>query len=126
MIKFPITITHNAWTKIAEIIRTKSASGFLFSALSGGCNGFNYSLKLLDKDKYNSHMDSGKFKPTVIEKDSAKVLVDPMSEMFLIGTTIDYVSADFNKDIFESKFVFIPNKDLASTCGCGISFAPKT
>ena len=41
--------------------------------------------------------------------------------MFLLGTTIDYVKEDYNKNIFESKFIFVPNKDLANTCGCGVS-----
>ena len=30
------------------------------------------------------------------------------------------------KNIFESKFIFDVDKELLSTCGCGISFTPKT
>ena len=45
--------------------------------------------------------------------------------MFLLGTTIDYMYEDYNYGIFESKFIFLPNKKLASSCGCGISFTPK-
>ena len=48
-----------------------------------------------------------------------------MAELYLIGTTVDYVSEDFSKGIYESKFKFIPDKDKASTCGCGVSFSPK-
>ena len=62
---------------------------------------------------------------SVIEKNNTKFLIDPMSEILLLGTTIDYVSEDYDKGIFENKFIFITNKYLASSCGCGISFTPK-
>ena len=45
--------------------------------------------------------------------------------MFLLGTTINYISEDYEKGIFENKFVFTPDKKIASSCGCGISFTPK-
>ena len=48
-----------------------------------------------------------------------------MSEMALLGTTIDYISEDYNQGVFENKFIFTPDKDYASSCGCGISFTPK-
>lgn len=51
--------------------------------------------------------------------------MDPIVEIFLIETTIDYISQDYDKNIFENKFIFIPDKDFATSCGCGISFFPK-
>ena len=48
-----------------------------------------------------------------------------MSEMFLLGTTIDYVTEDYTQGNFENKFIFKVNPKLASSCGCGISFSPK-
>ena len=45
-----------------------------------------------------------------------------LSEMLLLGTTIDYINEDYQKQLYESKFVFIPDKKVASTCGCGVSF----
>ena len=48
-----------------------------------------------------------------------------MSEMHLLGTTIDYIKEDYLKGQFESKFIFDVDKDLLMTCGCGISFTPK-
>ena len=48
-----------------------------------------------------------------------------MSEMYLIGTTIDYVKEDYNKGIFENKFIYNIDKKLASSCGCGVSFMPR-
>ena len=125
---FPITITNNAWSKITEILKTKTNNYFLFSAVGGGCNGFNYNFKLIDEEKYDKLYNSdtsSKIKPSMIENKNKRVIIDPTSEMFLLGTTIDYIAENYDKSIFENKFVFIPDKNLASTCGCGVSFTPK-
>jgi len=109
-----------------EIISIQSAESFLFSATSGGCNGFNYNLQLLNKEKYNKIlMNNQKIKPTKIENGNIKLLIDPMTEMLLLGTTIDYVSENFEKGIFENKFIFTADKTVATSCGCGVSFNPK-
>ena len=125
--KAPIQITTLAWTKITEIINEKKAYGFMFSAKSGGCNGFNYNLKLLNTEdeimKYLSK--SSKNIPSLISPQNSKVFVDPASEMFLLGTTIDYINEDYDKGLFENKFIFVPNDKLATSCGCGISFTPR-
>ena len=60
-----------------------------------------------------------------IEKNGTKVYIDPISEMYLFDTEIDYISEDLKKNMFENKFVFIPDKNKSITCGCGISFSPK-
>ena len=39
--------------------------------------------------------------------------------------TIDYISEDYSKGQYESKFVFNVDKKFASSCGCGVSFSPK-
>ena len=119
-----IQITRGEWTKMSQIIGyTKNKYGFLYSASSGGCNGFNFELNLLDKKRYRD-ISHQKFH-TVLKEKNTKVYVDPVSEMFLLGTTIDYVSQDYSKGEFESRFKFIINKDTMTSCGCGISFSPK-
>ena len=128
MRKFPITVTSEAWSKIIDISKVEGIQRFLFSATSGGCNGFNYSFTLLDNSTrdeiYRKHFR--KTKPTILAKDNAEILVDPLSEMLLFGTTIDYVSEDYSNGVFENKFVFTHDKTLASACGCGTSFTPKS
>ena len=115
-----INITKPAWSKIHQIIKSNSNNyALLFYANSGGCNGFNYELSTIDKKEFNDL-----HKPNVLECGDNKVAVDPMSEMYLLGTTIDFVKEDYSKNIFESKFVFIPDKNMATTCGCGVSFNP--
>ena len=119
--KAPITITNNAWNKIISIIEKSNGKGMLFSAIGGGCNGFNYNLELIDKNIIPSKIDSF----SNINKNNAYVYIDPLSELYLIGTTIDYQNEDYSKNIYESKFLFLRDKSEVSTCGCGVSFLPK-
>tara|TARA_B100000963_G_C22628669_1_gene673739 strand:+ start:2314 stop:2694 length:381 start_codon:yes stop_codon:yes gene_type:complete len=125
MNKSIILITQKAWDKIFKINKLSiNHFGFLFSAKSGGCNGFNYNLSIL-KEKEYVEIHKGKIKPNYVENSNIKVFIDPMSEFYLVNTTIDYVSEDLSKNIFENKFTFTPDKNKASTCGCGVSFSPK-
>ena len=63
--------------------------------------------------------------PIVHTKNNTRLMVEPLSEILLLGTTIDYIEEDYSNDVYESKFVYTPQKDKATTCGCGISFSPK-
>ena len=119
-----IQVTKNAWTKMSQIIRsTKNHYGFIYSASSGGCNGFNFELNLLEK-KLHKQITTNKFH-TVLNNGETKLYIDPISEMYLLGTTIDYIHEDYENKIFESKFHFVINKENMTSCGCGISFSPK-
>ena len=124
---YHIEVTNSAWDKIIQICKIQKIKRFLFSATTGGCNGFNYKLNALNDDEYkkiyNTH--TSKTKLNIIKKDNTELLIDPMVEFLLAGTTIDYIQENFSKNIFENKFIFIPNKTLATSCGCGISFTPK-
>jgi iron-sulfur cluster assembly accessory protein len=119
-----VKVTINGWNKIREIIKqSKNKYGLLYSASSGGCSGFNFELGLLDETTYRK-MSKMKYVTILIDID-ATVYVDPTSEMFLLGTTIDYIKEDYSKGQFENKFIFEVDKELLSTCGCGTSFTPK-
>ena len=120
-----IIVTNNAWDKMIQISKIQKIERFLFSATTGGCNGFNYKLGLLNGIEYETIYNTSKFKPNIIKKGNTELLIDPMSEFLLLGTTIDYIQEDYSNGVFENKFIFIPNKTLASSCGCGISFTPK-
>ena len=119
-----ILVTKNAWMKMSQIMNvSKNKYGFIYSASSGGCNGFNFELNLLEKNMYEEIIKSKYY--TVLNDHSTKLYIDPLSEMYLLGTTVDYVQEDYGKGIFESKFKFDINKDKMTSCGCGISFSPK-
>ena len=122
----PIYVTNNAWHKMQDIIYSQSAYCFFFSAENGGCHGFNYKLNLMDEKKYNN-FTKNITNISLLESKAydAKLLLDPFSEMMLFGTTIDFINEDFNKGIFENKFIFKPDKDMVNSCGCGVSFSIK-
>ena len=120
-----MNITKSAWNKMSNIIqKSGNQFGFIYSASSGGCNGFNFELNLIKKIQYEEIIKKKYY--TVLSNNDSKLYVDPLSELFLLGTTIDFIQEDYNKGIFESKFKFEINKDLMTSCGCGISFNPKS
>jgi len=119
-----INVTRSGWNKMGEILRkSNNKMGFIYSCASGGCNGFNFKLDLLNQEKYNI-INKNKFLTILYDNDN-KLYIDPLSEMYLLGTTINYVKEDFNKGIFESKFIFEIDKNKMTSCGCGTSFSPK-
>ena len=119
-----IRVTQSAWKKITDIIKqSNNKFGFIYSASSGGCNGFNFELDLLEKDAYEKIIKN-RFH-TVLTNENSKLYIDPLSEMHLLGTMIDYIHEDYSKGQYESKFNFEINKELMTSCGCGISFSPN-
>ena len=123
MSKNIINVTANAWKKMGSIIqKSNNKNGFIFGANSGGCNGFNFDLRLIEKEEQQEIM---KMKPSILTNDGVNLYIEPLSEMHLIGTTIDYINEDFSKGISENKFVYKIDKKLASSCGCGVSFMPR-
>jgi len=122
--KFPINVSSTAWDKMAHVLDKSNNSAFLFFATGGGCNGFNYNLEVIDEEKF-SVLKKEKPMPTIITNADTQLLIEPLSEMLLIGTTIDFIEEDYKKNIFESRFIFTPQKDLATSCGCGVSFSPR-
>ena len=87
------------------------------------------SSKSLNKEHHHLEDKHSKISPmkylTILNESDTDIYIDPLSEMYLLGTTIDYVNEDYTKGQLESKFVFEVDKDLMSSCGCGISFSPK-
>ena len=123
MSKNIINVTANAWKKMSSIIqKSNNKNGFIFGANSGGCNGFNFDLKLKEQEEKKEIM---KMKPSILTNNDVNLYIEPLSEMHLIGTTLDYINEDFSKGIFENKFVYKIDKKLASSCGCGVSFMPR-
>tara|TARA_B110000208_G_scaffold173744_1_gene217807 strand:- start:299 stop:694 length:396 start_codon:yes stop_codon:yes gene_type:complete len=119
-----IHITGNAWNKIISVCKKQESPGFLFSALGGGCNGFNYNLNLINKNEFDNLLSTNKYL-TVMEKANTHVIIEPLSDILLLGTTIDYITENFSENIYDSKFIFTPDEKFASSCGCGISFNPR-
>ena len=83
-------------------------SALRVAVTGGGCSGFQYNFALdeaqLDED-------------LVVEKDGARVLIDPASMDLLAGAELDYAEA-----LMGSHFA-VRNPNAASSCGCGTSFS---
>lgn len=88
--------------------------GLRLGIKKGGCAGMEYTMDW-----------AGEIGPgdEVVEKDGARVIIDPKAVLFLLGTEMH-----FEVDKLSAKFVF-KNPNQQSACGCGESVnlvpAPK-
>ncbi len=104
-----IEISEKAAVRIKAISAEKQTpkGGLRLGVKGGGCSGLSY---FIDWAPEPSKFDQ------VIEKDGARVFVDPKSAVFLQGTTIDW-----QQTLMQTGFVF-RNPNVKSACGCGESF----
>lgn len=104
-----VTVTGSAARRIAEIVSGEPAGTMLRVAVEGGgCSGFQYRFDLT-RERAGDDI--------VIERDGAKVLIDPVSLEYLSGSEIDFVD-----DLIGASFQ-IRNPQATSSCGCGTSFS---
>ncbi len=104
-----ITISPRAAQRIAELLKSEAAPAlFRVSVEGGGCSGFQYRFDLV---KERSPDD------LFIERDGARVVVDPVSLGFVQGAEIDFVD-----DLIGAQFK-INNPNVTAACGCGTSFS---
>lgn len=103
-----MTMTDAAAKRVASIMASKGGEvlGLKIGVKKGGCAGMEYAIEWAT--------EVGKF-DEVIERDGARVIVDPKAVMYLLGTEMDYVV-----DKLSATFVF-NNPNQASACGCGES-----
>lgn len=104
-----VTVTDNAYRRIAHVLKGEPEGAMLRVAVKGGgCSGFQY---VFDIDR-TRHPDD-----VTLSRDGATVLIDETSLGFLEGSTIDFVD-----DLIGQSFK-ITNPNASSSCGCGTSFA---
>ena len=105
----PVTVSARAARRIAAILAAEPSPAMLRLAVTGGgCSGFQYNFALdearMEDDLY-------------LERDGAKILIDPVSLDFLKGAEID-----FTEDLIGQAFK-VNNPNATASCGCGTSFA---
>ncbi|WP_197540921.1 iron-sulfur cluster insertion protein ErpA [Candidatus Filomicrobium marinum] len=104
-----VTVTERAAKRIAEIVATEKDNSMLrVSVDGGGCSGFQYKFDLVAQREDDD---------TVLERDGATVLIDPVSLGFLVGSEIDFVD-----ELIGASFQ-IRNPNATASCGCGTSFS---
>ncbi len=105
-----IKITPSAVVRIAELISKDKHKqvALRVSVDGGGCSGFMYNYQLVDS------VNSDDF---ILENSGVKVAIDPISQEFLEGCTIEFVQE------LGSNYFQITNPKATAKCGCGNSFA---
>jgi iron-sulfur cluster assembly accessory protein len=105
----PVTLTERAARRISEILKKEPNGAMLrVSVEGGGCSGFQYKF---DFDKTKAADD------LVLARDGAIVLIDSLSQQYMLGAEIDYVD-----DLIGASFKII-NPIATASCGCGTSFS---
>ena len=107
----PFILTDAAKEQMATLL-TKQPDRYAvrLSVLGGGCAGFKYDWGFYDNKE---DLQSGDH---LVEWDRGRFVVDAVSMMYVIGTTIDW-----REEVFGSQFE-ISNPTAKSGCGCGESF----
>ena len=103
------SVSDRAAERVAEIVAAAGKSAALrVSVLAGGCSGFQYRFAL-DEGVQPDDL--------VIERQGARVVVDPASLDLLAGARLD-----FTDELMSSHFT-VKNPIATSACGCGTSFS---
>jgi iron-sulfur cluster insertion protein len=104
-----ITLSERAARRIAEILKAEAAPAlFRVSVEGGGCSGFQYRFDLVTETTQDD---------LLVERDGARVVVDPISLGFLRGAELDFVD-----DLIGAQFK-LNNPNVTAACGCGTSFS---
>jgi len=104
-----VTLSETAARRINAIATGEPASAGLRVAVEGGgCSGFQYEIAIAPAPAADD---------LVIERDGAKLFVDPVSLPFLLGSEVDWVD-----ELIGASFK-VRNPNAKSSCGCGVSFS---
>ncbi|HVE69952.1 MAG TPA: iron-sulfur cluster insertion protein ErpA [Thermoanaerobaculia bacterium] len=104
-----VTMTARATDKLKEVIAKQGRADLALRVYvtPGGCSGFSYGMTFAEGREQDD---------TVVETDGVRIVVDPMSAMYLKGSEIDFVDA-----LMGGGFA-LRNPNAVSSCGCGQSF----
>ena len=108
-IKKGISLTVGAVKEITRLIddlKPEENKALRLGVKGGGCAGFTYILDF----------DTQKESDTIYNIEGITILVDPMHELYLAGTEID-----FQQGLNSRGFIY-KNPNASKTCGCGESF----
>ncbi|BDX18630.1 iron-sulfur cluster insertion protein ErpA [Halopseudomonas aestusnigri] len=106
----PLIFSDNAVSKVRSLIEEEGNDSLSLRVFvtGGGCSGFQYGFTFDDELAEDD---------TVVERDGVRLVVDPMSFQYLVGSEVDY-----QEGLEGSRFV-INNPNASTTCGCGSSFS---
>jgi iron-sulfur cluster assembly protein len=111
-----INVTDNAKLHIKDNLNKIDKPYLFFGLKGGGCAGFEYYWQPMSIEEYSR--DGAPDKDEFIDVgDNKKFILDYTSQIYLIGSTIDYKT-----DFLNSQLVVV-NPMAKSSCGCGSSIS---
>jgi iron-sulfur cluster assembly protein len=108
-----VTLTDSAAAKFKELAAEEPAGEaevLRVAIQGGGCSGFQYALGF---DRGPQDGDNQ------VESHGVRIVIDPMSAPYLLGSEIDFVDA-----LMGGGFA-INNPNVVAACGCGSSFQAR-
>ncbi|MGH2378238.1 MAG: iron-sulfur cluster insertion protein ErpA [Candidatus Limnocylindria bacterium] len=104
-----VSMTVRAADKLKEIVEKQGRPDLALRVYvtPGGCSGFSYGMTFAEQ------IEDG---DAVVDTDGVRIVVDPMSAMYVKGSEIDFVDA-----LMGGGFA-LRNPNAVSSCGCGQSF----
>ena len=104
-----LALTAAAAARINTVVASEApGAGLRVAVEGGGCSGFQYEINVAPAPNGEDY---------VIERDGARLFVDPVSLPFLLGSEVDWVD-----ELIGASFK-VRNPNAKSSCGCGVSFA---
>jgi iron-sulfur cluster assembly protein len=111
-----INITPAAQAHIIGVLDNLQKDYLFFGVRGGGCAGFEYYWEPCDINDLSRISNNSN--DIAIQLNAKKsLIVDAASQMYLVGSTIDYKT-----DMFNSQLT-VENALAKSSCGCGTSVA---
>jgi len=104
-----VALTAAAADRIKAVVASEPAgAGLRVAVEGGGCSGFQYEIGVAQAANTDD---------LVVERDGARLFVDPVSLPFLLGSEVDWVD-----ELIGASFK-VRNPNAKSACGCGVSFS---
>jgi iron-sulfur cluster assembly accessory protein len=106
----PVRLTEAAVAQVKKVTQDQGFQDYFFSirVVPAGCSGLGYDLNMVREAKPGD---------LTWEQDGVKIATDALSNKYLLGTEIDFVSS-----VTGAGFKF-NNPNAKSSCGCGTSFS---
>ena len=104
-----VALSAAAAERIKAVVADEPAgAGLRVAVEGGGCSGFQYEINVAASPNQDD---------LIVERDGARLFVDPVSLPFLLGSEVDWVD-----ELIGASFK-VKNPNATSSCGCGVSFS---
>lgn len=104
-----VALSAAAAERIKQVVASEPAgAGLRVAVEGGGCSGFQYDIGVATAPNADD---------LIVERDGARLFIDPVSLPFLLGSEVDWVD-----ELIGASFK-VKNPNATASCGCGTSFS---